>query len=166
MDAKKLKTTRRLFMKKLMIGLMVVAMVAMAGMAMAATKTNNLSVTASVAASCSIQSVADISFGAYDPTSASNTDAAGNMIFKCVKSTSYKTYITGTRSMSGGGDNLAFTLWTDAGRTATFPSDNSAGGTTAPNGNAITKDIYGRIAALQDVGAASYTATLVATVEY
>ena len=44
-------------MKKLMIGLMVVAMVAMASMAMAATKTDNLDVTASVAASCSITSV-------------------------------------------------------------------------------------------------------------
>lgn len=141
-------------------------MVAMAGMAVAATATNNLAVSASVSSSCRITSVGDISFGAYDPTTGTATDAAGNMVFQCVKNTSYKTYITGTRSMSGGGDTLNFQLYSDAGRTTAYPGDNSGGGTTAANGSAITKDIYGRIAALQDVGAASYTATLVATVEY
>jgi spore coat protein U-like protein len=165
MDAKKLKTTRRLFMKKLMIGLMVVAMVAMAGMAMAATKTNNLEVTASVAASCSITSVADIAFGAYDPTSGSNLDAAGNMVFRCVKNTTYNTYITGTRTMVAGGDTLNFDLYTDAGRSSAFPST-AGSGTSAPSLAPITTNIYGRIPASQDVGVNSYARTLVATVEY
>jgi spore coat protein U-like protein len=152
-------------MKKLVIGLVVLGFVVSAGMAMAATKTNNLDVTATVSASCTIQSVANIAFGAYDPTSATPTDAAGNLIFKCVKNTSYNTYITGTRTMAGGGDSLPFLLFSDSGRVTTFPAT-SGSGTAAPSLSPITKDIYGRIAAGQDVAAASYTATLVATVEY
>jgi spore coat protein U-like protein len=153
-------------MRKMVIGLMVVVLVAMASMAMAATKTNNLGVTANVAASCSITSVTDIAFGAYDPTSSTALDASGNMIFACVKSTSYKTYITGARTMTGGGDNLNFQLYNEVGRTTTYASDNSVSGSTAPSSSPITTSIFGRIATLQDVGANSYTATLVATVEY
>jgi spore coat protein U-like protein len=135
-------------------------------LALAATATNNLGVSANVASACHISSVTDISFGAYDPTSGTPLDAAGNMVFRCIKNTSYKAYITGTRTLSGGTDSLSFDLYSDSGHSAAFPADNSGGGTTAPSLSPITKDIYGRIPISQDVGAASYSATLVATVEY
>jgi spore coat protein U-like protein len=133
----------------------------------AAQKTQNLGVTASVAASCSISSVNAIAFGAYDPTSATDLDAAGNMVFRCVKATSYKFFVTGTRTMTDGGTNsLNFELYNESGRTTLFANDNSGSGTAAPNNAPITKDIFGRIAATQDVAVANYTQTLVATVEY
>jgi spore coat protein U-like protein len=130
------------------------------------TDTEDLSVQASVAASCRISSTTAIDFGAYDPTSASNTDAAGDMVLRCVKNTSYKTYITGTRSMTTGGDTLTFQLYSDSGRSSAYPSTAPGSGETATSNAPVTKDIYGRIAALQDVGVASYSTNLVATVEY
>lgn len=132
----------------------------------AASATSNLTVSATVSAACQISSVGNISFGAYDPLSATPTDGTGNLVFRCVKGTSYKTYIAGTRVMTAGSNTLSFQLYTDASRTAVFPNTNLGGSTTSQGISPITQSIYGRISAGQDVTAASYTSTLVATVEY
>ncbi len=139
---------------------------AFANVALAATKTNDLNVTASVAPSCRIMSVADIGFGAYDPTDPADLDAAGDMKFRCVKNTTYWTYIVGTRQMTDGTDLLNFQLYTDSGRLTAYPSTKEGGGTSAPSNAEITTDIYGRIPNQQDVEVGSYTVTLTATVEY
>ncbi len=129
--------------------------------------TMNLGVSANVVASCRMSSVSNVGFGTYDPTDSNNDDdGAGSMTFRCVKATAYKTFITGTREMSGTTDTLTFELYTDAGRTTVFPSDNSGSSTNATSNAPVTANIYGRIPALQDVGVDSYSATLVATVEY
>jgi len=156
-------------MKKSVLFLFVFLVVIMFGFtkgALAATKTNNLVVTASVEAACTITSVGDINFGAYDPTSSSPLDADGNMKFRCVKGTTYKTYIVGTRSMTNGTDTLSFALYTDSNRTTVFPSDNSGSGAQASSNQEITVPIYGRVAAQQDVSVGNYSRTLTATVEY
>ncbi|MBN1382718.1 MAG: spore coat protein U domain-containing protein [Deltaproteobacteria bacterium] len=132
----------------------------------AAAATSNLIVSADVKSSCRITSVGDINFGAYDPLSESPAYAAGNVVFRCVKGTSYKTYITGNRTMSGVSDSLTFGLYNEAGCETDFPSDHSVSATEASNFNPITKDIYGQINPGQDVGASSYTTTLVIVVEY
>jgi spore coat protein U-like protein len=151
----------------ILTALTAIGLLAMNGVSMAATKTNNLNVTATVVANCNITSVTDITFGTYDTTSATPLDANGDMTFRCTKNTSYKTYITGTRTMTGSGaDTLTFTLFTDAGHTTSFPIDNSGGATVAPSNAAIVKTIYGRVPATQDVGIDSYAKVLVATVEY
>ncbi len=149
-------------------GAQIVAMMifAVPGIAIAQTATGNLSVSANVAASCRISSIGDINFGDYDPLSSSPSDADGNMIFRCVRGTTYKTYITGTRTMTGGSDPLSFQLYRDSARTVVFPSTNSDNGTTATSISPITQIIYGRISPGQDVAPASYSTTLVATVEY
>jgi spore coat protein U-like protein len=134
--------------------------------AIAGTATSNLTVSANVSAGCQISSVGNISFGSYDPLSASPNDAAGNIVFRCVKGTSYKTYISGTRSMTGSGNILNFQLYTDSNHTSTFPSTNSGNSTTASSNSPITSNIYGRIDPSQDVAPASYNATLITTVEY
>lgn len=138
------------------------------GISLAATKTNNLQVTASVAANCNIVSVTNIAFGAYDPISATYLDVNGDMTFRCTKNTPFKTYLVGTRQMVGAvySDNLNFELYSDSGRTTVYPSDNSGSSSSAPNFSPITSTIYGRIPALQDVSVDSYTRTLTATVEY
>jgi spore coat protein U-like protein len=154
-------------MKKrfLVLSVFVVALFA-AGSVLAATATTNLQVSASVAATCRITSVNNIAFGEYDVTSETPTDAQGDMSFKCTKGTTYKTYITGTRSMTNGTDNLSFQLYSDSNRSTVFPTDNSGSGEQAANSSTITKNIYGRIAAGQDVGVGNYSQTLTATVEY
>jgi spore coat protein U-like protein len=143
------------------------AMVAFAfsSAAWAGTATGNLTVSATVAAGCQISSIGGISFGSYDPLNSSPNDAAGNIVFRCVKGTSYKTYISGTRTMTGGG-NLSFQLYSDSNRTTVYPNTNSGTGVQASSNSPVTQNVYGRIAALQDVTAANYSATLIATVEY
>jgi spore coat protein U-like protein len=144
----------------------IIGLLSLAQFSQATTKTNILQVTATVIASCNINSVTDIAFGNYDPISPVPADAAGSVILQCAKDTAYKTYITGTRAMTGGSDTLNFDLYSDAGRTMTFPSDNSETATNAPDINPITKIIYGRIPAQQNVGVANYSRTLTVTVEY
>jgi len=155
--------------KLLIIGFVMVFALIAANIGMAQ-ETNDLTVTATVAASCRITSVTDINFGAYDPTDSSDNDAgAGDINFRCVKGTSYDTYITGARTMHSAtsSDDLDFELYSDAGRTTAFPSANPEDPDVAASNAEVTTDVYGRIAALQDVGVGDdYTVTLTATIEY
>ena len=158
-------------MKKRIIILAIFAAIgimALSSVSMAATKTNNLNVTASVVANCNMVSVTDIAFGVYDPTSATDLDVNGDMTFRCTKNTAYKTYLVGVRQMVGAVnlDNLNFEIYSDAGRTTVFASDNSGGSTNAPDNNPITQTLYGRVTALQDVSVDTYAKVLTATVEY
>jgi spore coat protein U-like protein len=155
-------------MKRIFIVLMAIAMVAAASGVMAATVTSNFNATATVISTCRISTAAStIAFGNYDPTDSTALDASGSFGFRCTKGTTYRLYITGTRTMTSGTNNLTFELYSDAGRTTLYPS--ASGGATpvvSGNNNEVTSTIYGRVSALQDAAAASYTAPLVATVEY
>jgi spore coat protein U-like protein len=87
-------------------------------------------------------------------------------VFRCVKGTSYKTFISGTRAMTSSGNVLNFQLYIDQTHTTIFPSNNSGSSITAASNIPITQNIYGSIDPQQDVAPASYNTTLVATVEY
>jgi spore coat protein U-like protein len=151
----------------LFIVLVVVCAFFAANLAMADDSSLPFNVTASVANSCTISAVTGIAFGAYDPTAASPLDQAGSISFKCVKGTSYKTFIAGTRTMTGAGGSLPFLLFSDSGHTTAFASDATGGGATAADINTINTSVYGRIAAGQDVAVGSdYAVALTATVEY
>ncbi|MEW6186544.1 MAG: spore coat U domain-containing protein [Thermodesulfobacteriota bacterium] len=152
----------------LLAALTAMALLVFSGVSLAATKTNNLNVTAAVQANCNFSSVTDVAFGDYDPTSATPLDVNGDMTFRCTKNTAYETYIVGTRQMVGAveSDNLNFELYTDAGRTTAFLADNSGPTSNAPDNSPITQIIYGRIAALQDVSVDTYSRALTITIEY
>ncbi|OGP51650.1 MAG: hypothetical protein A2Y79_07970 [Deltaproteobacteria bacterium RBG_13_43_22] len=141
---------------------------AMSGVSMGATAGININFSAPVIPTCEITSITDVAFGDYDPLSGTNLDAVGKMTFKCVKNTSYKTYLVGTRHMVGAveADNLNFELYSDDVRTTVYPSDNSGGSTLSFNNGLITSMIYGRVPALQDVSVDTYSRVLTATVEY
>jgi spore coat protein U-like protein len=98
--------------------------------------------------------------------SVSPQDATGSMVLRCVKGTSYKTYIAGTRTMTGSGNSLTFQLYSDSGRSSVFAASNTGSSVTATSIAPVTQSIYGRIDLGQDVPAASYSATLIVTVEY
>ena len=155
----------------LTLGLVMVFAIVGANIALAqGTDTEDLDVTATVVASCRITSTTTVAFGTYDPTdAAANDNGAGDINFRCVRGTDYEVYIVGTRTMVGGtnADDLDFELYSDAGRTAVFEdaSPSTVAGTAASNA-IITTDVYGRIAALQDVTVDSYSTTLTATVEW
>jgi len=154
-------------MKKLIVVTMIVALVAMSGVAMAASATGSLNVTAAVTASCRVTGTTAINFGNYDPTDTSNKDGGGDFTFRCTKGTDYKLYIAGTRKMTDGSNDLNFEIYSDALRTAVYPSalGGAIGGTSASNA-AISQNLYGRIPAEQDVPANTYSQSLTVTVEY
>jgi spore coat protein U-like protein len=153
------------------IALAVIAvLVLMAGSAFAATVTDTFTVQVGVAAAYTISSTTVMDFGTYDPTSAVNDDdGTATLTYRCTKATTTDTYITGVRTMVVV-DTLNFDLYTDAARTIAFPSAAGSGDTNNTSVSAvadITRTIYGRIAALQDVGvSAAYTRDLTVTVEY
>jgi spore coat protein U-like protein len=151
----------------ILTALTAISLLAMSGVSLAATKNNNLNVTASVVANGNITTMTDISWAFYYTTDLSNSTLNGDITFQLTKNTSYKVYISGTRSMIGaGGDTLLFELWADAGYTVPFPSDNSGAPASAPSNAPITKTVYGRIPAGQDVGVDSYSMVLAVNVEY
>ena len=155
-------------MKKILVLLVVMAFMSIAVSAFATTETQNLLVSASVANSCRITSVADVNFSTpYDPTDTSPNDSGqGNFAFRCTRGTNYDLYITGTRQMTNGTDNLNYELYQEAARTNTWPSAlPGVTGTSASNAP-VTVGLYGRIAAGQDVGAGAYNGTVVITVDY
>jgi len=135
--------------------------------AMAATDTRSLSSTVTVAGTCSISSVTNLNFGTYDPTSATNDDdGVGDVAFTCTKGTAYDVYITGSRSMTDGTDTLNFEMYQESGRSTLWPSTAPGVTGTAANNSTITKNIYGRIPASQDVQAGTYNGTVTVTVAY
>jgi spore coat protein U-like protein len=145
--------------------------------ALAQTATANLSVTATVTKNCSITTT-PVAFGSYDPivaNAASPLDGTGTVVVTCTKGAGTRIDLglgsnaTGsTRQMLGGTDLLTYELYTDTGRSTVWGSGAGAGQSipAAPNKNPRTFTVYGRVAAGQDVGAASYSDTVVATINF
>ena len=136
----------------------------MAAPAFAQTATANLNISATVNKTCTITTT-PVAFGIYDPvvTNASTPlDATGTVVVTCTKG-------AGTRiDLGNGGNFLTYELYTDTGRTTVWGSGTTNGNTigAAPSKAARTVTVYGRVAAGQDVSAASYTDTVVATINF
>jgi spore coat protein U-like protein len=142
----------------------------------AATTTTTFPVTATVLKACVVSATA-LNFGNYDPTSGTATDASSTITVLCTVGTSFTVGLnagTGSgatvtnRGMTNGGNTLHYALYQDTGRTTNW--GNTAGTDTpaaivAPvSTSSLT--VYGRIAAGQNVAAASYTDTVTVTVNY
>ena len=154
-------------MRALIVLALTVMFVLTATVAMAATATSPLTASASVPATCRITSVTNLNFGTYDTTdSANNDNGVGNVKFRCTKNTGYDVYITGTRQMVNGPDVLTFQMYQEVARTTVWSSATPGVTGTASSNAEITKDIYGRIPALQDVPANAYTGTVTVTIQY
>jgi spore coat protein U-like protein len=149
----------------------------LAAPALAQTATANLSVTATVTKNCSITTTA-VAFGSYDPIVANATtplDGSGSVVVTCTKGAGTRIDLGlgsnaagSVRQMLGGADLLTYELYTDSGHSTVWGSGAGAGQTiaTAPNKNPRTFTVYGRVPAGQDVGAASYADTVVATINF
>jgi spore coat protein U-like protein len=69
--------------------------------------------------------------------------------------------------MTDGTDTLNYELYSDAPRSSIWGSTLATGESYTSTSNAeTTYDIYGRVPALQDVGAGSYSDTVTITVEW
>jgi len=145
--------------------------------AFAQTATANLGVSATVAKNCSITTSA-VAFGSYDPVvthATSPLDGSGSVVVTCTKGAGTRIDLGvganasgSTRRMAGGGDFLTYELYQNTGRTTVWGSGASAGQTiaAAPSRAARTFTVFGRIPAGQDVSAASYADTVVATINF
>jgi spore coat protein U-like protein len=140
----------------------------------AATATSSLTVTATVAKVCVLTS-GTVAFGAYDPVGANAAvplDQSGTFTVACTRGTGYTiglglgNNVTGTtRRMSSGTDFLSYELYLDAGHTTVWNATNLSSGTAASI-TPVSLTVYGRVAAGQNVGAGSYTDTVVSTVNF
>ena len=161
-------------MKKIVVAIIaILAYVFVADSAMAATAADVLNVTASVAASCRVTSTANVAFGAYDPTDpVDNSAGAGNFKFRCVTGTAFTMHIARTGNMTGVpvADLLAYTLYSDVGRTAPWangvPAADPASESPAGSNAEKTRGVYGKIVALQDVAVGAYAETVTVTVTF
>lgn len=148
------------------LALAISAMLAGTG-AMAATGSGTLTATANVLASCTIGSAA-LGFGTYDPASATNTDAATTVQVVCTNGSAYSIYSTtalASRLMitgiGGAGRELTFGVYgspTDRTSGTQLPLTNTTG-KIAGTGSGLPQnvDLYGRVAALQNVFTGAYT---------
>jgi spore coat protein U-like protein len=145
------------------------------GAAGAATATTTFTVTANVTKVCTVAAL-PLSFGSYDPTSATPLDATTTVTLNCTVGTAYNVGLnagTGTgatvaaRKMTSGADTLTYSLYRDAGRTTIWGNTvgtDTTSGTFAIGQAALT--VFGRVPAGQNVTAATYTDTITVTVTY
>ena len=153
-------------MKRYFIAAVVVALLASAGVAVAAT--TNVTVNATVNASCVFRTVPTVVFPDLDPTTGGAVDSPSvDLKFNCTKGVPYTlsdennvgapdgTY-SGNLS-NGPGDTIAYTL------TYTVPSGSGGGNGV---GNAITSEITGHIVAgaYDTAPAGLYTDTVTFTI--
>jgi spore coat protein U-like protein len=151
----------------------------------AATDTDNLLVSASVTATCTI-STAPVAFGAYDPTAVTDLDGTGTVTVLCTNGTAgYVTLGEGAnadaastpavpvRQMAGGAaaaGRLAYHLYSEATYTDVWGNTPTTGLNHVGDGTATALTVYGRIPAQQNViagsGGTAYADTVVATVEF
>ncbi len=148
--------------------LAVVITVMLAGnAAIAAVGNGTLTATALVLASCNI-GAATLAFGTYDPGSATNLDQATTVPVLCTNGTTYSIYSTtalASRMMVTGagaaGQDLVFGVYgstVDRGAGTQLPLTNTAGKISGTGSGLVQNvNLYGRVAAQQNVFAGAYT---------
>jgi spore coat protein U-like protein len=144
------------------------------GAVLAASSTTTFQVTATVAASCSMNATA-LAFGTYDPLAALPTDASSDISVTCNLLTPYTLKLNGgsvandinARKMAAGSDQLSYQLYTSALRTTVW-GDGTTGSTVTGVGTglAIPHTVYGRVAAGQNVPNGSYADTITVTLDF
>jgi spore coat protein U-like protein len=151
---------------------------ALSSPASAGTKSDNLGVSATVAANCTISTTA-LDFGSIDTLSASPVTGTGGISVTCTSGTGWTAAAdagTGTgasyagRQMtSGAGDVLGYNLFTTGAYAVVWGDGTSSSATVGDtgSGSAQSVTIYGRIPAGQlTVPAGSYADTVAVTVTY
>ena len=126
---------------------------------------------AQAAPSCKNLSVTALAFGSYDVYNAVPTDSAGTISYSCPPPLFPTVTIDGGLAFAGGRrrmtlgagvDFLSYDIYSDAARTTVWSSTPVF---VLPL-NSTSVDFYGRVFALQDVSAGSYTDTVVVTFNF
>jgi spore coat protein U-like protein len=143
----------------------------------AGTSTGALTVTASVTGVCSIGN-ATLSFGTYNPTSATALPATTTVTLTCSLGTPYNIGMsagsgtgatTSARLMTAGASTLGYNLYRDSGYSLNWGNTvgtDTLSGTSSTTTSANTITIYGQIPAGENAAVGSYTDTVTMTVTY
>jgi len=161
---------------KILFGGLSFSILCSAPAAHAATTTTTFPVSATVLTACSVSAL-PLTFGNYDPTSATPLDATTTLSVLCTVGTSFTVGLNAgaasgatvtTRKMVNGANTLNYALFRETGRTNNWgntPGTDTPPSTTAPVlPTALT--VYGRVAAGQNVPAGGYADTVTVTVNY
>ena len=153
-------------------------LLALAGAAQAATKTASFTVSATVGKNCTI-SAANLALGEF--VGDNNLTAQSDITVRCTNGTAFNIALddglTGTyagrRMVGPGGNSLVYNLYTDNTYAAVWGDDTGTtdvvGGSGTGMANALTRTVYGRLLAADNVGAVeagAYSDTIVATITY
>lgn len=142
----------------------------------AATATGTLSVSATIGASCSVNSASSsVAFNAY--VNSTTNDVAGSVALTCTNSTSYTialgtgggTYATRVMAGASTSSTLNYNLYTTAGRTTVWGDGTSSTATVAGTGSGAqqTVSVYGRIPSGQTTAQPdTYSDSVAVTVTY
>jgi spore coat protein U-like protein len=147
--------------------------------AFALTQTADLTVSADVAAVCTI-STSPLAFGSYNTVTGAAVNGTGVVTVTCTTgSTAHVTLGQGAhantgstdaiplRRMSDGGTSfLSYQLFSDSNRTLLWGNTELTGVARTGTGAADALTVFGTINALQNVPAGSYSDTVVATVTF
>jgi spore coat protein U-like protein len=143
----------------------------------ASTSTTTFPVSAVINSACSVTASA-LSFGAYNPTSGSPLDGTSAISVYCTVGSTYTVALdigTGgggytARAIANGANVLDYNLYTSSARSTVWGDGTGATSTVAGTGagllTASTQTVYGRVAALQDKPAGTYTSTITVTVTF
>ena len=135
------------------------------------------------ATTCAFSSTPGMSFGVYDDSSASPTDAAASIVVVCSRNggptpttvtlqvgPSANSGLIATRTMRSGANSMNYNLYRDSGRSQvwgqTSAVDTGSISLTMPNNSSAngTFVIYGRISAQQNVPMGTFSDTVQITV--
>ncbi len=135
---------------------------------------SNINVTININSNCQLSTTA-LSFGGYDPLSSTPNDATNTINVLCTLTTPYHVRLdrgvhgsdVTHRQMGNDGNRLNYSLFRDAGRSLNWGETDSVDTVESTGtGGAQAFTVYGRIPALQGVGAGSYSDTITVTVSF
>ena len=127
-----------------------------------------LALPAGAAAECTLN-IVDVSFGAYDPFSAGDTDITGNVSVSCDAETSLQVSLSAglgsfaTRHLQSGSDLLRYNLFTDPSRLTIWGDGSPGTSLLSLSGTGGNYTVYGRIPARQNVPVGTYGDTITVT---
>lgn len=160
---------------KLNFALVVVGVLALVGVANAATTTTTFTAQITITASCAINSASTHDFGSQGILSA-NVDQTSTIQVQCTDTTPYNIGLdvgigasatVAARKMTNGANTVTYSLYSDSGRTTVW--GNTVGtDTVAATGNGASQNytVYGRVPPQTTPAPAVYTDTVTVTVTY
>jgi spore coat protein U-like protein len=147
----------------------------------AGVETSNMTVDATISATCTISTTA-VNFGTYDPivahktaalagtggvtTTCTNGSAATITLGQGANATATSTDAAPERQMASGTNRLSYQLYSESTRTTVWGNTSTTGKAITGSGTASTETVYGSVPAGQNKPTGTYSDTVVATVTF